>query len=202
MKAVEQLVNALGRAIEFALTGQSGYQLATSEFLSSSTIDGSVQARLAMDEVLPELAEGFSIRLSWPVLLELGRPQGLGWKASLYHAEGNMGRYSPQDLGKGKRAHQVTVVPGLARPRFRSILAHELVHAYQHEHKILTRNVALREGMARWVEYHVLLRSGCTAEAQRLLKIRHYMFGKAIRSVLEHEKNHGREKTLAWLHTE
>lgn len=199
VSVVEKLVNWLGRTVEFAMTGRSEYQLTTSEFQTARTIDGAVQARMAMDELVEDLSSWFHIKLTWPVFLELKHPPGVGWKASLYHAEGNMGRYTPQELGE-RRGHEVLVAPGLPRPRFRSILAHELVHAYQHEKKILTKNIALREGMARWVEYHVLTRAGAHQEARRLLRIKHYMFGKAIKSVLEHEKNHGLEKTLAWLH--
>lgn len=200
MKVVEQVVTAVGRAIEFALTGQASFRVTSSEFASTPTVDGSVQARMAMDELTADLAEWFQIKLTWPVLLELARPQGWSWKATLYHAEGNLGRYSPQELGE-RKAHKITVTPGLTRPRFRAILGHEIVHAYQHERKILTRNMALREGMARWVEYHILTKAGQSVEAARLLSIRHYLFGKAVGSVLEYEKNHGRERTLSWLHS-
>lgn len=197
MRLLEQMINGLGRAIEFALTGQSSFRLTLSEFSEAPTINGSVQARLVLDELEVGLARDFSIRLRWPVLLELKRPPGWSWKATFYHAEGNLGRYTPQVLGE-KKAHQIMVVPGLPRPRFRAILGHEMVHAFQREQNLLVCNQALREGMARWIEYH-LLKESEPAAAEKLLTIRHYTFGKAVKTIVDYEARHGVPETLRWL---
>lgn len=197
LELLEQLINRVGRTIEYALTGQSSFNLTTSEFSTAAIIGSSVQARMALDEVREQLDQEFGIRLTWPVLLELKQPPALGWKAEAYNSEGNMGRYTLQEMGD-KRAHQVMIIPGLPRPRFCALLAHELVHAFQREKGILVSNQGLREGMARWVEYRFLIRTA-PKEAEKLLKIRHFTFGKAIHAVLDYEKQHGVAATMAWL---
>ncbi|HXE73927.1 MAG TPA: hypothetical protein VNO81_14805 [Candidatus Nitrosotenuis sp.] len=200
-QVLESLLNLLGRSLEMALTGQSDFRLTTSEFHSASTIGNPVQARLVLAEVRQELAEHFGIRLARPVLLELARPAPLGWKAAVFSHQANLGRYVPQVLGQG-RAHQILVAPGLPRARFRAVLAHELAHAFQEEEGLFRGRPALREGMARWVEYHVLRRAGCHREARRLLRIRHYLFGKAVADIVRYEEQHGVAATMAWLRTQ
>lgn len=197
MDLVEKLVTRVGRALEFALTGRAEFQMTLSDFAEAKTVNGSVQARLVLDELRPLLKKEYGISLTWPVLLELKQPPAAGWKAGFYHAEGNMGRYTPQEFGD-KKAHQVMVIPGLPRPRFRSILGHELVHAYQREKSILMGDRGLREGMARWIEYHLLLPTH-PKEAAKLLKIRHFTFGRAISIILDYEKKHGVAETMRWL---
>ncbi len=199
MDLVEKVFTRVSRALEFALTGRTEYRMTLSDFAEAKTINGSVQARLVLDELRPFLEKTYRIKLTWPVLLELKQPPPRSWKGSFYHAEGNVGRYIPQDFGQ-KKAHQIMVIPGLPRPKFRSILGHELVHAHQTEAGILVKNQALREGMARWVEYH-LLKEKHPRQAKKLLKIRHFTFGRAIRIIVDYEKEHGREATLAWLRT-
>lgn len=108
-----------------------------------------------------------------------------------------MGRYQVNVMGSEK-SHQVTVRPNLATPVFRAILAHELVHAYQTEKKLLEQNRALREGMARWVEYH-FLRETMPKQAEKLLQVRHFTFGKSVNTIMAYEAEHGREETLKWL---
>jgi len=185
----------VGRAIERACFGHSEFRLTTSEFTTAPTIDNPVQAKLALAEVRSQLSRHFSIELSWPILLELKVPPASGWKAIVYNPEGNLARHQVVDF-KGNSAHQMWVKPELTRARFKSLVAHELVHAFQREANFLTQNLSLREGMARWVEYHFLKGS---AEADRLLKLKHYTFGKSIESILEFESKSGRQATLQWL---
>ena len=188
----------VSRAIERAIFGQSQFRITTSEFSTASTIDNGVQAKLALAEVRSQLARDFSIELSWPILLELKAPPAQGWKAMVYNPEGNMARHQVVDF-KGNSAHQMWVKPGLTRVRFKSLVAHELVHAFQREAGFLTENLSLREGMARWVEYHFLKGS---PEADRLLKLKHYTFGRSIESILEFESKSGRPATLQWLRSQ
>lgn len=190
-----QVFTEVGRAIERACFGHSEFRLTTSEFSTAPTIDNGVQAKLALAEVRTQLSRDFNIDLGWPILLELKAPPASGWKAMVYNPEGNLARHQVVDF-KGTSAHQVWIKPGLTRARFKSLVAHELVHAFQREATFLTQNLSLREGMARWVEYHFLKGS---AEADRLLKLKHYTFGKSIESILEFESRSGRQATLQWL---
>lgn len=185
----------LARAIERACFGQSQFQLTTSEFSTAPTIDNSVQAKMVLQEVRQQLQKEFSIQLGWPVLLELRVPPPKGWKASFYNPEGNMARHEVVELKNGS-AHQVLIRPGLVRARFKALLAHELVHAFQREENFLNQNLSLREGMARWVEYHFLKGS---REAEKLLQIKHFTFGRSIQSILEYEARSNRQETLQWL---
>jgi hypothetical protein len=161
------------------------------------TVETDLEGKLQLDSVRTELAREFSLGTRWPVLLEVRKPPPLGWKAGFYHSEGNLGRYESKQLGSNQ-GHHITVRPGLRTSVFRAILAHELVHAAQTEGELLLGNQALREGMARWVEFH-FLRKDQPEEAERLRKLRHYTFGKAIETILEYEKRHGRQETLRWL---
>lgn len=197
MEAVTKVITSVGRALEFALTGQSDYKVTLSEFAEARTIDGTVQCRLVYDELKPYLAQNFGISLVWPTLVELKHPPPRNWKGNFYHSEGNLARYMPQEMGE-KRVHQISIAPGLPRPRFRALLGHEMTHAFQREHRLLERNRALREGMARWIEYH-LLKEKFPKEAQRLLKLRSFTFGKAVNTIIEYEKVHGTPDTLQWL---
>ena len=192
------MLSALGRFVEFKLTGQSDYRLMV-PFEGARTVNTDLEGRLQLDEVRKELWQGFSIKTRWPVLLEVKKPPPAGWKNGFYHSEGNLGRYQVNTLGSEK-SHQIAVRPNLVTAVFRAILAHEMVHAHQTETQLLVRNRALREGMARWVEYH-FLKESLPKEASKLLKMRHYTFGKAVNTIVSYEAEHGREQTLKWLKT-
>lgn len=189
-------LNRVGRLIEYQLTGQADFRIQLPN-TKTRTVETDLEGKLQLDSVRTELQQQFSLILRWPILLEVKKPPPLGWKAGFYHSEGNLGRYQAKSLGT-HQGHHVTVRPGLRAAVFRAILAHELVHAAQTEAEILMGNQALREGMARWVEYH-FLKNDCPEEAERLRRLRHYTFGKAIETILEHETQHGRRATLKWL---
>lgn len=185
----------LGHALERACFGQSQSNYRTSQSAGADSVETPHQANKGLNEVRRQLYAEFGIELRWPILLELKCPPGRGWKATFYNPEGNLARHSVMDL-KGNPAHQVLVRPNLTTQRFRAILAHELTHAYQRESNFLNQNLGLREGMARWIEYHFLQGS---AEADRLLKLKHYTFGRSIRDILDYENRSGRPATMEWL---
>ena len=190
----EAFVGAV-QALERACLGQSSFRWTGSEFATAASIDNSVQAKMALSEVRQKLQDEFSIRLHWPILMELKAPPARGWKAQFYNSEGNLARHEVVDF-RGQQAHQMWIRPGLVRIRFKSLLAHELVHAFQREANFLNQNLGLREGMARWIEYHFLQGS---EEANRLLQLKHYTFGRAVQDILVHESKVGRNATLEWL---
>lgn len=198
MPMVERVLTMLGQAVEKALTGRTEFKLTTSHFEQAPVVNDPIQARMVLDEVKRQLAEEFAIRLRDPVLLELQHPPPLGFKAALASPEAHLGRYMPR-TGEAVQVHRILIRPGLERTRFRGVAAHELVHAWQAERAMLRRSRGLREGMARWVEYHVLLRAGREDLAQALLRIRRYVLGRSLRTILEYEGQHGRQATLAWL---
>lgn len=191
-----EILTSVGRFIEYRLTGESDFRIRT-PFAGVRTVETDLEGKLQLDSVRAELAREFGLQTRWPILLEVKKPPPLGWKGGFYHSEGNLGRYESKKLG-ANQGHHITIRPGLQSAIFRAILAHELVHAAQTENDLLVGNQALREGMARWVEYH-FLKANQPGEAERLRKLRHYTFGKAIETILEYEKKHGRGETLRWL---
>lgn len=193
---IVDLLSSVGRFIELQLTGQSEYRLMI-PFEGARTVNTDLEGRLQLEEVRPQLRKEFSIQIRWPVLLEVKTPPPLGWKAGFYHSEGNLGRYQVNTMG-AENSHVISIRPNLTVAQFRAILAHELVHAYQTEYRQLEKNRALREGMARWVEYHFLKQS-MPKEAEKLLLMKHFTFGKSVNTILEFETLHGRDRTLAWL---
>lgn len=200
MHLVERVLNLVGRTVETVLTGRSEFRLTTSEFHQTPSVHDPVQARMVLAEVQKELASSFGMRLADPVLLDLERPPVWGWKAAFATADGQIGRYVPRRMGE-QRVHRIVIVPGLDRGRFRGVVAHELTHAWQAERVILRRSRGLREGMARWIEYHVLCKAGREAQAKKLLALRRYSLGRSLRDILEREQREGREATLRWLET-
>lgn len=190
------MLSSVGRFIEYKLTGQSEYKLMV-PFEGARTVNTDLEGKLQLDEVRKQLWSGFSMKTRWPVLLEVKAPPPAGWKAGFYHSEGNMGRYQVSQMGSEK-SHQIAVRPNLPTQVFRAILAHELVHAYQTEKRLLMHNRALREGMARWVEYH-FLKDALPKQAEKLLNVRHFTFGKSVNTIVAYESEHGREETLRWL---
>ena len=198
---LENAINKIGRSLEFALTGQSHFRIRLNcDTINAQLISDSSRANLARDEVRTHLRNLFGIDHAWPILIDLQQPPPRGWRASFYNPDGNLGRYSLKEL-RGHPAHEILVAPGLPRMRFCSLLAHELTHAFQRERNILINNQALREGMARWVEWHFLKHYNDPG-AQRLLKIRHYTFGRSIETILEFERKQNRHKTVEWLCTQ
>lgn len=194
--AILSILTSVGRFVEYQLTGQADFRLSAPD-TKARTVSTELEGKLQLDEVREQLNAEFGLRLKWPIFLEVQAPPPMGWKAGFYHSEGNLGRYQVKDLGE-RQGHHITIRPGMHVPVFRAILAHELVHAYQTEHQLLRSNLAMREGMARWVEYH-FLKKPRPKDAEKLLKLRHFTFGKSIQTVISYEKEHGRNKTLSWL---
>ncbi len=190
------MLTSVGRFVEYHLTGQADFRLTLPD-TKSRTVETELEGKLQLDGVREQLHSEFGYKLRWPIFLEVQPPPPMGWKAGFYHSEGNLGRYQTKNLGD-KRGHHITIRPGMQVPVFRAILAHELTHAYQTEKGVLVTNQAMREGMARWVEYHFLKKQR-PKDAEKLLKLRHFTFGKAIQTVISYEKEHGRMDTLKWL---
>ena len=198
MRKIVKVLNKVGSYIEKLITGSSEYKFTTSSFEKAEIIDNSVQAKIAMDEVTEQLEKDFSIKLISPVIIHLGKPQTAGWKQAVIGENNHVGNYTQKNL-KEHNAHNITIVPGLERKKFKAVLAHEMTHAFQAENKLLRTHKSLKEGMARWVEYHFLQSSGLKHEADKLLRYQRYILGRSLTSILEHENQGSRSATLNWL---
>jgi len=191
---LRRVVERAGRAVEYALTGQSDFAVLTSETRDYTHVTDLVKGKRILDEARRMLERDFAIRVQAPLLLEL-IPEH---EARSARSHDTLGYYKPHALGE-HGTHTVFVQKGLARARFKAIAAHEIVHAYEREANILSSQRALREGFARWVEYKVLMAEGQTAEAKRLQQIRNWRFGRSIRTLLEVEKERGVSGVLAYV---
>ena len=192
------MLNAAGQLVEFVLTGQSNFAITTSDFHKTDTINNSVQAKIALKEVRDLLLERFGIMVIAPVIINLERPRTSKWKEALASNRRHLGNYATRQMGENI-SHEIHLLPGLERRKFKAVLAHELTHAYQAENNLLASHGGLREGMSRWVEYHTLLELGLRDEARKLCNYRSYILGRGILRIIEHEKKHGRQATMNWL---
>ncbi len=195
---IVKFLNCLGRYIEFLLTGQSDFKITTSEFEKAEVIDNEVQAKIALQEVRLYLRKTFSISLVDPVVIKLGQPNTWAWKLRLTSGFNHIGNYCYTQMGESS-AHLITIIPGLERTKFKSVLCHELTHAFQAEHEMLRNFRGYKEGMARWVEYHFLLDNQKEAEAKKIKGIDLVLLGNMLNKILLYEKEHGRTATCRWL---
>jgi hypothetical protein len=191
LRVVEQLV----RKLEYHLTGQSDFAIITSELRTVEVVDDRIKGKRLLEEVQRELARDFELVLRAPVLLELVLPDSPLARPGVHEV---LGHYRSEPWGE-KAVHTVFVRAGLSAPFFCGIAAHELAHAWERERGCLTTHRALREGFARWIEYKVLTKRGARREAERLLKIRSWKAGRAIRSLLELEAQAGVAGVLAYV---
>lgn len=192
------IVNRLGRALEMLLTGQSDFHIITSEFVSAEQITNLVQAQLALKETRQLLHSEFGIKITRPVLLRLEKPQTHSWKESLTANLRHVGNYRSRWL-RDELTHEITIIPGLERHKFMAVASHELTHAFQCEGSLLKNSKSLKEGMSRWIEYHILLSFGLKTEAKKLKTIQRFLLGRSLNTILEYELEHGRRLTLKWL---
>ena len=194
---VVKAINACGRFLEFVLTGQSSYALTTSSFCTADTIHNTVQAKMAQKEVVAFLQARFGMVLQHLVIVILDKPQST-WKRVIPGSGQHLGNHMVRQMGE-KNAHEIRLVPGLERRKFKAVLAHELTHAFQAERQILCSHRGLKEGMARWVEYHILCEMKLDKEAKKLCQYRSFVLGRNMLAILERERQHGMAATMDWL---
>jgi len=190
-RILSSLFVAIGRALEFIMTGQSDFKITTEEFAAQDVVKDLAAGKKILDELRIDLKARFDINVTRPVVLELVKEGKTGSYDFSWLAE-SLGKYRSHMMIDG-RYHLVYVQSGMKKERFRAILAHELTHAYQHEVGLFSTNRAFREGLARWVEYKVLLLEGQQEEAVKLLKLRSWLYGRGIIKFLELEKKTGEQ---------
>jgi hypothetical protein len=198
LRKLESFITLLGRIIEVILTGSSDYKFVFQPFEAFEKVDNPIQAKLLFKEVKEFLENKFSIRLKEPVVIELFSPTSLSWEAGLYQFSGLMGRYRPCSL-KTNNTHLIYVLKGLSREKFKGVLVHELSHAYQREVGMLKNEKILKEGMARWLEYKLLINLGALREAHKLTGVKSWLYGGGIRKMLDLEDEVGEERVIPYL---
>ncbi len=184
--------------MEFLLTGQTDFSITTSDFQKADTIDNMVQAKMVLKEMRAYLSAEFQLQILCPVILNLSQPKTYSWKDHLIASRQHLGNYSTRWLGE-RMSHEINIIPGLERRKFKAVLAHELTHAYQAEEQLMRSHGGFREGMSRWIEYHVLKANGLNKEADKLRGYRSFILGRSVVTILEYEKKYGRQATLEWL---
>lgn len=196
---IKRVATFAGRSLEFALTGQSDFAVITAELADFKTVTDITKAKRALADIRTFIAHEFRIQVQAPVIIELFSDRDWTPASLRYVMRGAVGSYQPQPLG-GSMAHAVHVLSGLSTGRFKAIVAHELVHAYEREIGILSSNRVLREGFARWVEYNVLVAEGERAEAQKLTRVRRWSSGRGILELLDLQRQGGVAAVLSHVH--
>jgi hypothetical protein len=185
----------LGRTLEFFFTGETHYFFATSELADVEVVDDRIKANRLLGEVRQLLFNDFGLSVEHPVIVEIEALGRRDLRDALHHRRGSLGKYRMQDMGKGS-AHCISIVGGLGAERFKALLAHEIAHAWLREKNLLTGDRVMREGLARWVEYKVLLKLGRKNEAGKVRGIRLWSYGRGIRRFLDIEERVGEAKVL------
>ncbi|MHB2021118.1 MAG: hypothetical protein ACYCW6_29640 [Candidatus Xenobia bacterium] len=186
---MRKAITVAGRALEYSLTGESDYHITLGEFRDFETVGDHFKAKLLEDGVRAWLAE-LGIEVRAPVILEFFEDGKAPSPGEDCPGHGVVGFYRPHNLG-GKGAHLVYVLRNLPKGRFKAIYGHELVHAWERENGVLKGHRVLREGLARWIEYKMLLREGAPREAAKVERLTRWSWGRGIRLVLEIEREHG-----------
>ncbi|MFP4499261.1 MAG: hypothetical protein ACLFQV_13715 [Vulcanimicrobiota bacterium] len=184
------------RFLEFQLTGQSSYKIHRTNLSLKGLVQDMTRAKVHLEDVKKYMAQKFEIELKSPVILELYSGEEYNLKGIIMELRGSLGRYHFENMGKSGIAHMVYIKKGLDRNRFRTVLAHELAHAYLREKRLMNCDRFLREGFARWIEYKYLTELGEIEEANKIKNIKTYQYGKLIEKFIEIENQFGEENVM------
>lgn len=198
LSLLERALTFVGRSIEFALTGRTDYRFLTSEIASFDRVEDRLKAGIVSREVKAFLSGKYGITVDYPVVLELFSGRGWDIPSIRFRLAGSIGRYHLNLMGKS-RLHCIYILSGLTVPKFKAIFAHEYMHAFQREAGIFQHNCGLREGLARWIEYKVLVSEGAEKEAGKLLRIQSWSRGRGLKRILKMEKEHTETDLVAYL---
>ena len=196
-RIVKVTFEKLGRALEYLLTGQSEFKIHTSEFAANDIVKDPVTAKKILEQIKVVLFEKFAIKIHRPIVIELIKDDkkwdyGFSWFAE------SLGKYKSYEL-IDEKYHMIYILSGLRKERFKAILAHEMTHAYQRENELFIDNRVFREGLARWIEYKILLQEGEELEARKLLNIKHWIYGRGINRLIQLEKDTGEKELVSKL---
>jgi hypothetical protein len=179
------------RLTEYTLIGQSEYTIYKREIAEFETVVDKLKAKTLEDQVISFLCKRLGVSLRRPVITDLYSGNEFDWKGIIMELRGDLGRYHMETMGKLGLVHMIYIRSGLSKNRFMSILAHEMAHAFLREEKLLNKERFLREGFARWVEYHFLLELGEKPIAEKLTQIKTLRGGREILKFLSLEHKLG-----------
>lgn len=156
------------------------------------------QAHSIYQQVVAQLAchPGISLRVGaafrlvdQPTLLRLAAEGGL----TPGENEHTLGLYHRYGLLRA-----IYVLYGLPRLLLRTVIAHELAHAWQGENAPLLKDPLWREGFAEWVAYQHLRDLGASKAAERMLKTEH-PYRPGLERCLEVERQAGIAGVLEYI---
>ncbi len=191
---IKRSIIILGRFIEYILTGEAEFKFHTPTGAEFDAVTDKYKAKLLEEEVEVYLRRNFGIKLKEPVIIELYSHQ-FDFQGILMELRGTVGRYHQYKMGKSN-THMIYIKKGLPCDKFKSILAHEITHAYIREKELMNCDRYLREGFARWIEYSYLIDHGLKEEAEKILRLKSYSHGANVKKLLELEKKVGRYKAI------
>ncbi len=186
--------------IDHFFSGRREFRMTLSPFSLNreKVVSDPIIGKKILDEVRETISSEYSVTVLSPVVLELIRNRN-GHELRFEWGYDEVGKYHSQRM-INEKYHMIYVISGLPSKRFRAICAHELMHAYLYERRLFTDNQALREAMARWMEYKILKRLGAKKDMEHLSEIRTLKFGSGFRKVLEAESRiRGGTPLVEWL---
>lgn len=199
IKCLENLFVYFVRACDFFISGRKEFEFTSNSFdvYKKNMVTDRIVGKKILADIQRHIEKQYSIKINNPIVLELikeSEQRGLSfeWKTE------NKGKYHSQIM-INEKYHMIYISSGLIISKFKSIASHELMHAYLYEKKLYTDSQPLREAMARWIEYKVLIDLGEKKEAKKLMNIKTLQFGSGFKKILQAEKKTKGRHLVAWL---
>lgn len=190
-ESLKRILLTLGRGLEYIATGQSDYNLYSHRGVLYETVNDTYKAKEILAEMKEYLRDNFGLVIEAPIIIELYSGNEFSLKGKRRKTKGVLGQYHYENLPGKYMAHMIYISTGLEKRRFRAILAHEMTHAFLREAQLMNCDRYLREGFARWIEYKILLEMGLEKEAEKILDIKTWKYGKAVEKIFRLEKKVG-----------
>ena len=87
--------------------------------------------------------------------------------------------------------HEIYVMKDMSKDECTATTCHELVHAWQKENCPADQDILVSEGLARWIEYKILDKTGAYTLARGLFEHADPVYGVGFKTMLEWEDKLG-----------
>lgn len=197
IQTARRFVIVAGRLVEYLLTGEAQFNIYTEDGHSIyDQVTDLSKGKLMMEETKIFMRRNFGIILRRPVVLRIQAGNEFNLKGIWMELRGVQGQYHFENMGKSGMAHMIYMQKGLDKKHFQAILAHEMTHAFLRENELMGTDRYLREGFARWVEYHAFESLGLPEEAEKIRELKTWRYGRAVQKFFELERKVGKMGVL------
>lgn len=199
IKIIKNLFTKFVRACDYIISGRKEFSITTDGFDEDRYpfIDNLNVGNKILKIINEYISDNYAIVVINPVVLEMVKTKekdflNFTWK------EENLGKYHSQKM-INEKYHMIYITSGLPINRFKSIVAHELMHAFLYEQKLFLDNQPSREAMARWIEYKILKDLHSQKDIKHIMKIRTLDHGSGFKEILKMEKRAGKKPLVRFL---